>query len=199
MRTPQVPTATPLDRRFLITWQDQPIGEHSVSFRRRADELEVATRTALTVRLGFITLYDLDHESEEHWCRGRLTRLSATTRENGGAPLRLRGAAGDSGFRLEVPGEALLPDEIFTSDSLWNRAILAQRSILDAHSGTLLELTTQPRSAGHMTLAGSDVAVQEHAFATPRLRGSLWYDDAGDWVAGRFDLRGEMIEYRLAP
>jgi hypothetical protein len=197
-KAPTAPTVPPLDRRFLIAWQGRTIGEHQVAFREREDELEVLTRVALTVKLGFITLYDLDHESEERWCRGKLTRLSATTRENGGAPLRLRGAAGDSGFRLEAPGEALLPDEIFTSDSLWNRAILTQRRILDAHSGSLLDLTTEPRSAGQMTLAGAAVPVREHAFATPRLRGSLWYDGDGHWVAGRFDLRGEMIEYRLA-
>jgi hypothetical protein len=198
MRTPNPPTAIPLDRRFVITWQGRPIGEHRVSFRRSEHDLEVLTRTALTVRLGFITLYDLDHEAEERWRRGRLTRFSATTRENGGTPLRLRGAAGDAGFRLEAPDEVLLPDEIFTSDSLWNRAILAQRRILDAHSGTLLELATEPRTTGQIVLAGTAVPVQEHAFATPRLRGSLWYDDAGNWVAGRFDLRGELIEYRLA-
>jgi hypothetical protein len=127
-----------------------------------------------------------------------LTRLAAHTRENGAALSRLRGTAGHDGFRLEAPDEVLLPAGIFTSDSLWNSAILAQRKLLDAHSGALLDLTTEPRSSGEIRFARAAYPVQEHAFVTPRLRGSLWYDSAGDWVAGRFDLRGETIEYSLA-
>ena len=110
--------AIPADRRFLITWHERTIGEHHVRFRQSESELEVRTRVDLTVKLAFITLYDLHHESEERWNGGRLTRLAAHTRENGAA--------------------------------------------------------------------------------LSRLRGSLWYDSAGDWVAGRFDLRGETIEYCLA-
>jgi hypothetical protein len=190
--------AVPADRRFLITWQERTIGEHRVSFRQSEGGLEVRTWVDLAVRLAFITLYDLHHESEERWNGGRLTRLAAHTRENGAALSRLRGAAADDGFRLEAPGEVLLPAGIFTSDSLWNPAILAQRKLLDAHSGALLDLTTEPRSSGEIKLAGTALTAQEHAFVTPRLRGSLWYDRAGDWVAGRFDLRGETVEYCLA-
>lgn len=201
MRSKSAPTsgpAIPADRRFLITWQERTIGEHHISFRQSEGELEVRTRVDLTVKLAFITLYDLHHESEERWNGGRLTRLAAHTRENGAALSRLRGAAGHDGFRLEAPGEVLLPVGIFTSDSLWNPAILTQRKLLDAHSGALLDLATEPRSSGEMRFAGTAVPVQEHAFVTPRLRGSLWYDKAGGWVAGRFDLRGETVEYSLA-
>jgi hypothetical protein len=79
----------------------------------------------LAVKLAFITLYDLHHESEERWNGGRLTRLAADTRENGAALSRLRGAASADGFRLEAPGEVLLPAGIFTGDSLWDPAILS--------------------------------------------------------------------------
>ena len=88
MRSPRTPISRPripADRRFLITWQERTIGEHHVSFRQSEGELEVRTRVELTVRLAFITLYDLRHESEEHWNGGRLTRLAAHTRENGTA------------------------------------------------------------------------------------------------------------------
>jgi Domain of unknown function (DUF6134) len=201
MRSPDLSVsrpARPADRRFVISWQERTIGEHHVSFRQTEGELEARTRVDLTVKLAFITLYDLHHESEERWKGGRLTRLAAHTRENATAVSRLRGAAGHDGFRLEAPDDVLLPAGIFTSDSLWNPAILAQRKLLDTHSGALLDLTTEPRSSGRRTLAGAATDVQEHAFVTPRLRGSLWYDPAGGWVGGRFDLRGETVEYSLA-
>ena len=201
MRSPDalgLRSALPADRRFVISWQERAIGEHHVSFRQVEGELEARTRVDLTVKLAFITLYDLHHESEERWKGGRLTRLAAHTRENGTALSRLRGAAGSDGFRLETPDAVLLPAWIFTSDSLWNPAVLAQRQLLDTHSGALLDLATAPRSNGQMTLAGAATDVQEHAFVTPRLRGSLWYDPAGGWVGGRFDLRGETVEYSLA-
>ena len=187
----------PADRRFLIVWQERAIGEHHISFRQSSGVLEARTRVDLTVKLAFITLYDLHHESEERWNGARLTRVSAHTRENGAAPLRLQGAAADDGFRLEAPGPAPSPSGIFTTDSLWNPAILAQRQLLDAHSGALLDLTTEARSSGRMKLGGAALTVQEHAFVTPRMRGSLWYDSAGAWVAGRLDLRGEIVEYSL--
>jgi hypothetical protein len=189
--------ATPADRRFLITWQDRTIGEHEVRFRRIDGGFEVSTRVHLAVKLGFITLYDLDHESEERWSGGRLIRLAASTRENGASYPPLRGAASADAFRLEAPGEMVLPAGIFTSDSLWNPAILVQRQLLDAHSGALLDLATEPRSSAEMEFAGTAVSVQEHGFVTPRLRGSLWYDRAGAWVAGRFDLHGETVQYSL--
>jgi hypothetical protein len=189
--------AIPADPRFLITWQDRTIGEHRVRFRRIDGGFDVTTQVDLAVKLAFITVYDLQHESEERWSDGRLTRLAATTRENGGVHSTLRGAASGDAFRLEVPAEMLLPAEIFTSDSLWNPAILAQRQLLDAHNGALLDLATEPRESGQLELAGAAVAVQEHGFVTPRLRGSLWYGRAGGWVAGRFDLRGETVQYSL--
>jgi hypothetical protein len=191
-------TPTPADRRFRITWQDRTIGEHLVRFRSAEGDLEVRTEVNLAVRLAFVTLYELHHEGEERWSGGRLTRLTASTRENGAAPLRLRGAARHDGFRLEAPAEVVLPAGIFTSDSLWNRAVLSQRKVLDAHSGALLDLFAQPKAAGPVQLPGGAIAAEEHAFATPRLKGSLWYAASGDWVAGRFDLRGETVEYRLA-
>jgi Domain of unknown function (DUF6134) len=201
MRSPDVTVprpALPTDRRFVISWQERPVGEHHVSFRQAEGGFEARTRVDLTVKLAFITLYDLHHESEERWKGGRLARLVTDTRENGAALSRLRGAAAHDGFRLETPDDVLLPAGIFTSDSLWNPAILAQRKLLDTHSGALLDLATEPRSSGRTTLAGAATNVQEHAFVTPRLRGRLWYDGAGDWVGGRFDLRGETVEYSLA-
>jgi hypothetical protein len=194
---PTLQPGIPADRRFQIVWQKRAIGEHRISFRQSSDELEVRTRVDLTVKLAFITPYDLHHESEERWSGARLTRMSTHTRENGAASLRLQGAAADDSFRLEAPGRALLSPGIFTTDSLWNPAILDQRQLLDAYSGALLDFTTELRSSGRMKLGGAALTVQEHAFVTPRMRGRLWYDSAGAWVAGRLDLRGEMVEYSL--
>jgi hypothetical protein len=67
------------------------IGQHRIRFRPEAADLVVTTDIALKVKLAFITLLDMRHDSEERWRDGRLavrcaaappmaTRLTTSTR-----------------------------------------------------------------------------------------------------------------------
>jgi hypothetical protein len=33
---------------------------------------------------------------------------------------------------------------------------------------------------------------------SPFLAGSLWYDQAGNWVRSRLEIKGETLDYKLA-
>ena len=80
---------------------------------------------------------------------------------------------------------------------MWNTAVLAQKTVIDAQHGGIIGLSVSPQGQQQVVVAGRQVPTEAYQVVTPFVAGNVWYDDAGRWVKALFEKDGELMEYRL--
>jgi Family of unknown function (DUF6134) len=90
----------PADRIFDVLLKGKTIGRHAITFTPQGSGFWAATRLELKVKLAFISLLDMSHQSRELWQDGRLTQLESMT-EDDGKVFEVTGAATGEGIRLQ--------------------------------------------------------------------------------------------------
>jgi hypothetical protein len=173
------------------------VGTHTVDVRPNGNQTTVTTKIDLEVGVAFITLFKLRHDCEEVWQDGQLLSLRSKTNDNGDK-YQVTGKATPEGFRIEGPGgPAIAPADAYTSNSVWNTAVLEQKTVIDAQHGGIIGLSVKQQGQQQVAVAGQKVRADEYQVITPFVAGSVWYDDAGKWVKALFEKDGEQLEYRL--
>lgn len=181
---------------FNVFLGKQRIGQHATRFAPDGDGFRATTKIELKVKLAFITLLDLKHESEEAWQAGRLAELKSRTND-GGDVFEVSGEATSAGFRVRGPaGSITAPSNVHTSNGLWNVAALESKQLVDAQNGGVIGLVVKRLDSGPIDVAGRSVLAQRYSILTPVAAGDLWFDDI-DLAKARLEIRGEIVDYRL--
>jgi hypothetical protein len=185
------------NRRFSVFYKGDKIGTHTVSNAPDSGEIRVNTEIALVVKAMFFTMFSYSHSSEERWRDGKLVSLKSTTVEHG-ETVEVAGAAVPQGFRVVSNGSLFIAaPSALTSNSLWSPAILDQATVIDAQHGGVIGISMHKLGDEQIMVLGRQVEAARYRFITPYLAGSIWYDSAGRWVNGEFELDGAMINYQL--
>lgn len=181
---------------FRVDMGGSPIGEHSVRFEQRGDELHAFVDIKFDVGLAFITLYEYEHSNHEVWRDGRLISIDTRTNDDGEA-YTVKGEATADGFRVVgSEGELLLPADILPS-SYWNPSTLSAATLLDTQKGRILDARFAALGADRVTpQAGGSVDACRFRM-TGDLDLDVWYDDQGRWVKMAFSFGGNDFEYQL--
>lgn len=181
---------------FAILRNGDEIGRHVFRFRREGDTLAVDIEARIDYRFGFIPLYWFDHRATEIWRDGRLSRLTATTRDNGeNYEIELR-PDGPS-MRLSVNGEEVAIEREIIPASLWNVETVKRRRIVDPADGEVMDVTIADAGPESVPVRGRDVAAR-HYIMTGDFDRELWYDADGVLVQVRFRADdGSEIRYDL--
>jgi uncharacterized protein DUF6134 len=189
--------ATPQSLKFNAYRGTSQVGTHAVSVMPAGNQTKVHVAIDMKVSAAFITLFAFKHEGEEIWQDGRLVGLSSRTDDNGDA-YQVTGQATADGFRIEGPGgPALARADTFTSNSVWNTALLRRATAVDVQHGGIIGLSVKPEGREAIAVAGATLPASKYQFVTPFIAGSVWYDSDGRWVKALFERDGEEIEYRL--
>jgi len=189
--------AVPQSLRFKAYRDKSPVGTHSVDVQSNGDQMKVTINIDLNVSMAFVTLFEFKHDCEEVWQSGRLVSLRSKTNDNGDK-FQVTGKATPAGFRIEGPGgPAIAPADAYTSNSVWNAAVLQQKTVIDAQHGGIIGLSVSPQGAQQVTVAGQQMPAEKYQVVTPFVAGNVWYDEAGRWVKALFEKDGEQMEYRL--
>jgi hypothetical protein len=187
----------PGNRRFTVLYKGAKIGEHTIANSSATAETRVNTEIRLVVKAAFITVFSYSHKSEEIWRDGRLAALKSET-EEGGDRFRVEGAAVPEGFRVVGKGGPFVaPGGALTSNSLWLRSVLDQKSVIDAQHGGMTGVSVTKLGEEQVAVAGRQTPATRYKLITPYLAGSIWYDNADHWVRGEFERDGARIEYQL--
>ena len=185
------------NRRFSVLYKGHRIGAHSVSFSAATGQTRVTTAINLVVKALFITVFTFRHRSEEIWRDGRLMSLSSETVEHG-ETLRVEGAATEQGFHVvSKAGPFIAASDALTSNSLWTPAVMEQGTLIDAQHGGVIGVSVRQLADEEIALAGLQIRTTRYHLITPYIAGSIWYDEAGQWVHGEVERDGALIEYRL--
>lgn len=187
---------SPRDLEFDVRLGSRSIGSHSIRFSTDDGVLRASTRISLKVKLGFITLLDLNHESEELWNSSRLMRLDSTTTE-GSETFEVHGEAVDDGFRVESEGGIVtVARSTLTTNTLWDRCILEQSEVIDAQQGGVVGIVIRRLGEEQVEIGKRQLSASKSHFVMPSASGDLWFA-AGRLVKARFEVRSEVVEYRL--
>ena len=189
--------AGPGNRRFTVLYKGSKIGEHTIANSSATGETRVNTEIRLAVKAAFITVFSYNHKSEEIWRDGRLAALKSQT-EEGSDRFAVEGAAMPQGFRIVgKDGPFIAPVGALTSNSLWLRSVLDQKSVIDAQHGGMTGVSVTKLGEEQIAVAGRQAPATRYKFITPYFAGSIWYDNADHWVRAEFERDGVRIEYQL--
>ncbi|MFO0995120.1 MAG: DUF6134 family protein [Alphaproteobacteria bacterium] len=172
---------------YVVRWGGDPIGRDEVEFTTAGNQLTVRTRIDVEARLLFVPVLRLNHESEELWTDGRLTRFSGRTVDNG-AKIEVKIEPEGEGYVLTRNGERTnLPGD-FLPGSPWCRSILARtgaRVLVDLVNGKHATAEITGPVDDSVAIKGERRAAQRYDMAGP-LEREAWFDEQGRVVRARW-------------
>ena len=187
--------ALPADVTFDVLRGDARIGQHAVRFAPEGNGFRAVTNLDLTVKLAFITLLDLRHESEELWQDGRLVELRSTTRD-GSDRFEVSAVAVAEGIRCDSPaGTIFAPPDMRTSNGIWSIETMNQAELIDAQNGGIIGMVAEDAGQDAVRMSGGPQPADKFRVVTPSVAGDLWYAGA-ELVKARLEVRGDVIDYR---
>lgn len=115
-----------------------------------------------------------------------------------GETLHVTGAATPHGFQVvNKSGPFLAAPGVLTSNDLWTPAVLEQSTVIDAQHGGVIGVSMRKLADEQITIGDRQILATRYRLITPYIAGSIWYDDAGEWVHGEFERNAKPIVYRL--
>jgi len=184
------------DMRFTVLRNGDPIGTVAMQVRRDGSDMVAQTKVHIRVKLGFVPLYRFDQTQTEHWAGGHFVSLSAETDDNGTSH-EVSAKAGHDGVSVDADGETTKLAPTIIPDSLWNPALLSQKTALNPQDGSVLKLHAIDRGEDQLDL--SDHPVKAHHYSIEGTQPQdVWYDS--DHRLVKMEMRGldgSKIEYRL--
>lgn len=190
------PISSPRNLGFDIYRGSKNIGSHSIRFATKNGVLVAATHISITVKLAFITLLDLRHESEEHWESARLIRLDSTTHEDK-ETFKVQGEATEDGFRVRSEGGIEnVGSGIMTTNTLWDPCILDQTEVIDAQHGGIVGIVVKHLGEEEIEAGKRRMRAMKSHFILPEASGDLWFTSER-LVKASIEVRSEIVEYRL--
>ena len=189
-----VPDSGVLD--FAILRNGTEIGSHVIRFEKRGNPTIVRIEATVDYRLAFIPLYLFRHAAREEWRDGRLVRMTAQTNDNGD-DYEVVVAPNGATLDLTVNGAAQSIDARLVPASLWNNALVGDRTVIDPADGELMKVSVRESGEETITVRGRKVRARRYSM-TGDFQRDLWYD--GDGVLLQVVFQGEdgsEIRYRL--
>jgi hypothetical protein len=192
---PALAQAVPADATFDVLRGKTRIGQHVITFAPAGNGFRAVTKLDLKVKLAFVTLFDLRHQSEELWQDGRLVELRSTT-QDGKDRFEVRAKAVADGIRCDSPaGTIFAPPDMRTSNGIWSVATMRQVQLIDAQNGGIIGMVAEGAGADQVEAKGRSVQADRYRVVTPSVAGDLWYAGAM-LVKARLEVRGDVIDYR---
>lgn len=181
---------------FTVLRNGDVVGSHTVRFQPAAEGVSVTIDTNVVVKVAMIPVYRFEHHGQELWQRDHLLALTSTTNDDGTRhSLKVSGA----GAVLEVDGDGAvshLPAATLPA-SLWNRATISQRTLLNSLDGHAMTVSITDLGDDTVTVAGQP-RLAHHYSMVGDLNRELWYDGAGTLVRLRFKGKDDSdIQYVL--
>lgn len=199
LANPQVAQIDPLqiygpELSFDVLRNGEKIGEHRVAFHKTADSVRVESRSELEVNVLFLTAYSFRYHSVEDWRRGELTRLEATTDDDG--TLR-RVEARREGSVLKVRSDAAEWQDASPvwPTTHWNIAQTSAPALINTLTGGLNRVSVKDLGLETVQLPDGPRPARRFVYSGD-LSCESWYDAANRWVKLRFTAEdGSTIEY----
>ena len=181
---------------FKVYRDGSNIGQHTISFEQKGDDLIVDIEIGLEVNFAFFTLFDYKHRNREVWRNGRLVSINTET-DNNGTLHSVSGRAVGNGFLVTSDEEQLLLPADIIPTSYWNPATRSASKLLNSQTGELIEVTITEEETKRVAMPWGESEGRLHRM-TGDLELDLWYDPRGCLLKLSFKAPGDgsMIDYK---
>ncbi len=181
---------------FAILRDGAEIGSHVIRFEKVGEPTVVQIEAKVDYRLAFIPLYLFEHTAREEWRNGRLVGMSVQTNDNGDDYRVAVTSAGDN-LTLSINGDGTAIDPRTIPASLWNIAVVDQKTILDPADGDMMNVSVRESGEEVIEVRGKSVRAKLYVM-TGDFKRNLWYDAHKVLVQVQFEGRdGSEIRYKL--
>ena len=182
------------EHRFTVVRNGSPVGQHSVTFTRQGEDIEVRARFDIQIRFLVFTAYRYEYESTAIWRDGQLLSLSAYTNDDG-EESRVRATLEEDRIRIDGPRGTVFADTGIIPTDHWNAAVLPADRVLNTITGGINRVRILDQGAETIKTANGSVPARRYLY-TGELENEVWYDAEGRWVRMRFKGRdGSTIDY----
>jgi hypothetical protein len=185
--------------RFRVMLDEQKIGYHSFRIYREGEQRKVEIDASFDVKVLFVPVYRYRHVTTEVWRNGCLAGIESETDANGDR-YAVNGERTANAFALSTrAGDALVDAGCLMTFAYWNRDFLAQRQLLNAQTGEVVEVEVE--ALGERSLGLGDEAVSAVGYRVRSARDNVdirvWYGrDNGRWLALESRLEnGRVLRY----
>lgn len=188
---PALAERTSATRRFVVRRDGAPVGTKTVTVSRAGDRTEVEVGVDIAVKILGITAYRYRMRNRELWEDGLLQSIEASTDDDGVRDFVTAARQGDaiairgSRFEGEAPGDA-------ATTTYWCPAFLARPVWISTQGGQPLRVSVAPLGRRRLDLPAGPVEAEAWRVSGD-LSIELFYAE-GEWVANRFEARGEPAE-----
>jgi len=172
------------------------IGTHTATFSRIGDDLMVANRVRLAIKMTGITLYTFESDGNEVWRDGRLVAASAITNDNGRRKQVTVRADGDW-LIVEGPKGRIETVQPVGTVNFWNLDSLTAPMMIEPTSGRVYRVAVGPPERETIRAMNRAVAARKYE-VSGEISGELWYAEDGTWVRMDFERHGETLSVTLA-
>jgi hypothetical protein len=172
--------AAPETIRFAIMRNDDQIGTFTMEINRGPREVTVTSATELTVKVLFVTAYQLKQTGSEHWVNGKLVALTAETDDNG-THHKVTVTLKPAGLEVNADGKISTVDKGIMPATLWNPEMMKRTSVLDPQDGTMVPIAVTDVGVEGLKFDGRTVKAHHYSLKG-KFTQDVWYDEKGRLV-----------------
>lgn len=185
--------------RFKVLLDGDLIGQHNFSVNTNGSQIQVRNNAGFTVKFLGFTAYTYQHHNTEQWQNHCLSRMQASTNDNG-EQLQVnaqRTASTASSLTVNTGKTARVFPGCLRSFAYWNLAYMKSPQLLNAQTGELVK--TQLKSMGSDTIIAADqpVPAQRYRLTGKDIQIDLWYSARNRWLGLESLKDGRRIRYVL--
>ncbi|TQV75852.1 DUF6134 family protein [Denitrobaculum tricleocarpae] len=183
---------------FSVLREGDAIGNHSIDFTRRGEDLVVDVSIDLEVKFAFITVYRYTHRNQEIWRDGQLYSIKTKT-DDDGTEHWVKGRASAEGFVVESDsGNAVLPSDVIPS-SYWHPDTPKAETLLNTQTGELAQINVAAAaSKSYVPMPWGQEAARSFEISGD-VDLNLWYDDKGCLLKMNFAAPGDGSQIDYVP
>lgn len=167
------------------------VGSHVITFRCEGDALVVETEIAGELRVLTVPVFQREGHYREVWRGDRLIAFDSRVVDNGEV-YEVTARAGPDRTIIEGRRGRLEAPLTIVSNHPWNHAVVERPLLFDTQRGRLQEVRVTPAGSERIIAGGRSQIAQKYV-VTGDLERELWYDEAGNWLQSRLELRGDRI------
>jgi hypothetical protein len=187
--------------RFNVLLNDKPIGYHVFRLNETGGVRELVSEARFSVKFFLITAYRYAHDANERWQGECLTRIDASTNDNGTKKF-VRGEPSEGRFTVATGKSSASLDSCVMTFAYWNPSILEAARLLNPQTGEYVAI--QVVRLGSETIVARGVEQPADRFRLlgesngEKMQIDLWYSSDKQWLGlESLTPEGHLLRYRM--
>lgn len=182
--------------RFEVLLDGKPIGQHSFSLVENNGQTQVKSQANFAVKFLGFTAYRYQHNNTETWQGACLSRMQASTNDNG-EQLVVNGTRSGNNFTVKTNADSATLPACLKSFAYWDLAHMQTPQLLNSQTGELMPVRLRAVGNDNIMAGGKFTPAKRYQLTGKDLQIDLWYSAQNRWLGLESLADGRRIRYVL--